>query len=190
MSEDTRSIILRQAEYLIRTRGYSAFSFADLAEAAHIRKASVHHHFRTKEDLIVVLVAEYIERFVATLADVRAQSPDAVTRLRTYARLFADGFEAGMLPLCGALSAERSALPPVMHQTVHDFFQIHVDWLVGVLNDGAAAGTLRFVLPVRQAALLLLNTLEGGSFVGWALSQNSVLLEGFEAALQSLEVKR
>ena len=31
MIEDTRSVILRQAEFLIRTRGYAAFSYADLA---------------------------------------------------------------------------------------------------------------------------------------------------------------
>src|SRR5271170_1356489 len=111
MGADTRSHILHEAEVLIRTRGYSAFSYADLAERMSITKASIHYHFATKEELIVVLVREYIERFRAALAGIKTDHPAAGDRLRAYANLFLDGFEKGMLPICGALSAERSALP-------------------------------------------------------------------------------
>ena len=138
----------QEAEFLIRTRGYSAFSYADLAERVQITKASVHYYFPTKEELIVVLLREYIERFVATLARIKQQHAVAGDRLRAYADLFLDGFEKGMLPLCGALSAERSALPESMRPQVFDFFQIHLDWLGGVLDEGLAAGALR---PNRPA---------------------------------------
>src|SRR5258708_29278596 len=99
MNADTRSFILQEAEFLIRTRGYSAFSYADLAERVAITKASVHYYFPTKEDLIVVLVREYMERFVAALESVRRQHAGAVERLRTYADFFLAGFDKGMLPL-------------------------------------------------------------------------------------------
>ena len=188
MSPDTRSLILQEAEFLIRTRGYSAFSYADLAERMAITKASVHYHFPTKEDLIVVLVREYILRFVATLARIRQQHAGLGDRLRAYAQLFLDGFEKGMLPLCGALSAERAALPESMRPQVQDFFQIHLDWLGGVLEEGVAAGALRPGVAPEQAALLLLSTLEGGTFVGWALAQKAPVLAAFEAALHSLEI--
>ena len=92
MSEDTRSDILRQAEFLIRTRGYAAFSYADLAHSAGITKASVHYHFPTKEDLVTVLVQHYLERFIATLAAIRQRHADPGARLRDYALLFLDGF--------------------------------------------------------------------------------------------------
>lgn len=188
MSPDTRSLILQEAEFLIRTRGYSAFSYADLAERMAITKASVHYHFPTKEDLIVVLVREYILRFVATLARIRRQHAGPGDRLRAYAHLFLDGFEKGMLPLCGALSAERSALPESMRPQVQDFFQIHLDWLGGVLEEGLAAGALRPGVAPDQVALLLLSTLEGGTFVGWALAQKAPVLAAFEAALHNLEI--
>jgi TetR/AcrR family transcriptional regulator, transcriptional repressor for nem operon len=189
MSPDTRSQILQEAEFLIRTRGYSAFSYADLSERVAITKASVHYYFPTKEELMVVLLREYIERFVATLARIKQQHAGPGERLRAYANLFLDGFEKGMLPLCGALSAERSALPESMRPTVQDFFQIHLDWLGGVLEEGVAAGALRADVPLAQAALLLLSTLEGGTFVGWALAQKAPVLAAFEAALQSIEIR-
>jgi TetR/AcrR family transcriptional regulator, transcriptional repressor for nem operon len=187
MNADMRSFILREAEFLIRTRGYSAFSYADLAERASITKASVHYYFPSKEDLIVVLVQEYLERFEAALASVKAQHAGPAERLRAYAQFFLDGFEKGMLPLCGALSAERAALPASMHPRIEEFFQIHLDWLAGVLEEGLAAGALRSGVAPKPVALLLLSTLEGGTFVGWALAEKAVVLAAFEAALHSIE---
>ena len=93
-----------------------------------------------------------------------------------------------MLPLCGALSAERSALPASMRPQVQDFFQIHLDWLAGVLDEGLAAGALRPTVAPAQVALLLLSTLEGGTFVGWALAQKAPVLAAFEAALHTIEI--
>ena len=188
MNADTRALLLREAEFLIRTRGYSAFSYADLAERVAITKASVHYYFPTKEELITVLVREYMERFVATLATIKRQHPGPGDRLRAYAQLFLDGFEKGMLPLCGALSAERSALPESMRPQVENFFQIHLDWLAGVLDEGLAAGALRAGIARDQVALLLLSTLEGGTFVGWALQRKEPVLAAFEAALQNIEM--
>jgi len=185
---DTRSLILREAEFLIRTRGYAAFSYADLAERVGIAKPSIHHYFPTKEDLITVLVREYMVRFVAKLAEIKREHAGPGERLRTYANLFLDGFEKGMLPLCGALSAERAALPKTMEPQVRDFFHIHLDWLVGVIEDGLNAGRLRPGTSPHQTALLLLSTLEGGTFVGWALQQKAPVLAAFEAALQQIEL--
>ncbi|HEY0232719.1 MAG TPA: TetR/AcrR family transcriptional regulator [Dokdonella sp.] len=188
MLDDTRSRLLHEAEVLIRTRGYSAFSYADLSERVRVRKASVHYYFPTKADLIVVLVREYIERFVAALQDIRQRHAHAGDRLRAYSRLFLDGFEKGMLPLCGALSAERAALPDAMHAVVAHFFQLHLDWLEGVLDDGIAARTLRADAAPGRVAMLLLSTLEGGSFVGWALQKKAPVLAAFEAALGEIEI--
>ena len=59
---DTRTELLIQAESLVRGRGWSGFSYADLAEAVGIRKASIHHHFRTKDDLGAALVDATLAR--------------------------------------------------------------------------------------------------------------------------------
>ena len=186
MNLDTRSQLLHEAEVLIRTRGYAAFSYADLSGRLGISKASVHHHFPSKEALMTVLLAEYIVRFKAALAGILAQYAAAGDRLRAYGRLFLDGFEKGLLPLCGALSAERAALPEALHGEISDFFQIHLDWLAIVIADGVARGELR-AQSGADAGMLLLSTLEGGSFVAWALQKKAPVLAAFESALSELE---
>ena len=42
------------------------------------------------------------------------------------------------------------------------------------------------VVPATTA-ILLLSTLEGGTFVGWALQQQPMVLAAFEAALAEIE---
>ncbi len=187
MNFETRAALLKEAEFLVRTRGYSAFSYADLAQRVSIAKASVHHHFPRKEDLITVLVSEYVAAFAQTLARIERENATAADRLAAYARLFLDGFERGMLPLCGALSAERAALPESLRASVRDFFQLHLDWLSHVVAEGVAAGDLRADASPRLAALTLLSALEGGSFVGWALEQSAAVLSAFAEALRSLK---
>ena len=47
---DTAEQILDLAETLIQTRGYSAFSYQDIADSLGIRKASIHYHFPSKTE--------------------------------------------------------------------------------------------------------------------------------------------
>ncbi|MCA8089277.1 TetR/AcrR family transcriptional regulator, partial [Burkholderia cenocepacia] len=56
MAVGTRDALVQAGEGLMRSMGYAAFSYADLAETVGIRKASIHHHFPTKEDLGVAIV--------------------------------------------------------------------------------------------------------------------------------------
>ena len=74
-----------------------------------------------------------------------------------------------------------------MHPQVAEFFQIHLAWLTGVIVEGVAAGALRTNISPNQVAMLLLSTLEGGSFVGWAIARKEPVLAAFETALQNLE---
>jgi TetR/AcrR family transcriptional repressor of nem operon len=129
--------LLKEAEALMITRGYAAFSYADLSRRVGVRKASIHHHFRTKEELGVALIDTYLVTFKAALAHILATKPKALPRLRRYAAFFAGSLQDGSMPLCGALSAEAFALRASMQQRVRDFFELHLGWLEGVLRDGA-----------------------------------------------------
>lgn len=186
MASDRRTELLERAEFLMRTRGYSDFSYADLAKAVEIRKASIHHHFPTKQDLGEALIHDYLDRFCTVLEEIKSESDSARGRLTAFAKLFASSLTQGMLPLCGALSAERDALPENMRSLVSKFFQVHLSWLEDVLDAGIASGELRSDRPAKRLAVLLLQTLEGGCLVSWGLDDQEVVLWGFEEMLNSL----
>lgn len=171
----------------MRTRGYAAFSYADLAEKVGIRKASVHHHFPTKEALGTALIDSYLQDFEAALEQILAEEKTASARLTRYAEFFASSMRAGMMPLCGALSAEAFVLPASLQERVGNFFELHLSWLAKVIRDGRKAGELKADLKPRQTAIMLLSTLEGASLVSWATQQKNIVTPTFKEVLSGLE---
>src|SRR5438552_9052482 len=104
---DTRDEILDVAQRLIQARGFSGFSYADIATKVGIRKASIHHHFPTKGALGTKLMVRYRRVFGEALARIDAADVDARARLRHYAELFADVLRDGhRMCMCGMLAAD------------------------------------------------------------------------------------
>lgn len=186
MTLGTREVLLHEAEILMRTRGYAAFSYADLAERVGIRKASIHHHFPTKEALGEALIDSYLVNFQQALADILAEESHAAARLERYAAFFIASMEDGMMPLCGALSAETFVLPASLQARVHRFFTLHLDWLQRVVREGIKSGELKADLDPTKAATLLLSTLEGASLVAWALSDPTLITPAISEVVASL----
>lgn len=181
---DTKSALLAEAETLIRTMGYAAFSYADLSERVGIRKASIHHHFPTKEALGAAVIDTYLERFITELDDLAARSIDTKRKLLAYGDFFAASLKDGQLPLCGALAADAAHLPQSMQRRVKKFFEIHLAWLEKVVAAGMAAGEIKSTEAPKKYALQLLSTLQGASVVAWALKDPAVIKPAFRQALE------
>lgn len=159
----------------MRTRGYAAFSYADLAETVGIRKASIHHHFPTKEELGVAIVEDYMGRVRGELERIEQLHQDVAGRLGAFFVVFRESSEGGLLPLCGALAAEMAALPSGLQELTHRFFDLQLKWLTTILDMGIASGEIPSGRGARQKAFLLLSVLEGASFINWATRENDVV---------------
>lgn len=187
MIVDTRQLILDKSETLVRSRGYTAFSYADLAADLGVTKASVHYHFATKEDLVLAILHRCITRGREALAQMRRDHADARDMLRAYAQSFLFSVESGMMPVCGTLAAERAVLPPSTYPSIQEFFQMQIDWLVEVITLGVAQGVIAPLQPPEQAALVVFSALEGGTMIGWGMDRKSVVLTAFEAILDCMQ---
>ena len=91
---DTSQRILDIAERLVQTRGFNGFSYADIAEAMKVTKASLHYHFRSKAELGHALIERYEKNFLAALAAIDEQRDDAGEKLRRYAAIYASVLRA------------------------------------------------------------------------------------------------
>jgi TetR/AcrR family transcriptional regulator, transcriptional repressor for nem operon len=140
----TAARVLDAAEALMKAQGWSAVSYADLAERVGIRSASIHHHFPAKAELGRALVARYNATFESELVDVEERSEDPVQRLRGYFGILRTALaDGGSLCLCTMLAADYEILPGPMQALVTGFNDVNIDWLTVLLRDGAAVG--RFV---------------------------------------------
>jgi TetR/AcrR family transcriptional repressor of nem operon len=164
---DTAEQILDLAETLIQTRGYSAFSYQDIADSLGIRKASIHYHFASKAELGVAVVDRYIERFGAALvgiADDDKQSSMAMLDFYVQPYLqFAS--TPDRVCLSGALAGEMMALPPEVRGRVDHFFRTHQVWLTKILKRGVARGEFRLAAPAPKVARFIFGALQGALLV-------------------------
>jgi TetR/AcrR family transcriptional repressor of nem operon len=189
MSLDMRSTLIDVATGQVRRLGYSAFSYADLADAVGIRKPSIHHHFPAKEDLGVAIVAAYTEHFSEQLARIDAKTGDMIERLRAYARLYREGLEARRGCLCGVLASEVAVLPQRVQASVRQFFGLHLRWLERVLRDGRSAGSLRDGVEPRREARTVLAAYQGALFLALSLEEPAAFDQAVTGLLRGLRAE-
>ena len=162
-----REQILDSAQLFVQTRGFHAFSYADVADAVGIRKASIHYYFPAKTDLGREMVARYREEFRRRCCRIELSAPGADQALQQYAQMFRDMLRSGpdsaggRLCLCGVLVGEWQALSAGMQEEIAGFFRENEDWLAGIMDAGRSDGCLCFEGAATLQAQAFLSGLEG-----------------------------
>lgn len=186
---DTRERILETAQQLAQQRGFNAFSYADISAAVGVRKASIHHHFASKEDLELELVRRYRQDFVARLEAIEARQPRALERMREYGQVYLATLSGGGICLCGMMASDIASLSPQLREPLRVFFEDQVRWLTGVLTQGRESGELRFAGHPAKRALSVLADLQGGLVIAHALQDRAVLESLLDSILEGLETR-
>lgn len=164
-TSDTRERLLDAAQDLIQRRGLNAMSFQDLSDAVGIRKASVHHHFSCKADMVSALLQRFQLDFDESVAGVMGARCSGRTRLKRYFSLFQQTLAEGphdRYCLCGMLAAEMLSLEADGLQLVRRFLRSSLDSIRSIISEGVADGSLNERAGAKGTAELVLSTLEGG----------------------------
>ncbi|MEP9359764.1 TetR/AcrR family transcriptional regulator [Sphingomonas sp. KR3-1] len=159
----TAEQIVDEARRLIMTRGYNGFSYADIAAAIGIRKASIHHHFANKSDLARAVVDQSragIQAQVALLAEIE---PEAGTQIRAYAGYWERCILDGSAPFCVAaiLAAEMPSLPEAVAAAVRAHFEELKAWLARLLALGVAQDGVSLLRSPEEEAEAFLSAIYG-----------------------------
>ena len=179
---DTKTELMMRAEELVRGRGYSGFSYADLSEVVGIRKASIHHHFPTKELLVSKVLQNYTERYNTALVRIETHYKDALDRIDAYGRLYLTGVDKGLGCLCAALSAELETLPEALRLGTVSFFQAHIAWIEKMYAEGLEKREVNSALDAREAGRMVVAALEGALMMERLLSGR----KGFDLTLSAI----
>ncbi|MER9615178.1 TetR/AcrR family transcriptional regulator [Mesorhizobium sp. M0207] len=159
----TSDDILACARSLIVAGGYNGFSYADIAEVVGIRKASIHHHFPSKVDLVRTLVARYREETEAGMANVELHESDPLEQLRIYAGYWEACIANASAPfcICALLASELPVLPEEVSLEVRAHFRSLSGWLTSVMERGARHGQFRLMSTPRAEAEAFMATVHG-----------------------------
>jgi TetR/AcrR family transcriptional repressor of nem operon len=163
-ASSTADDILACARTLVTTGGYNGFSYADIAAVVGIRKASIHHHFPSKVDLVRALVLRYREDAKAGLVALERAESDPRQQLANYVGYWEKCIADGSDPfcICALLASELPALPPPVAAEVRLHFETLSAWLASAFERGAAAGVFRLAGTPRAEAESFMATVHGG----------------------------
>ena len=159
----TSDDILACARSLIVAGGYNGFSYADIADVVGIRKASIHHHFPSKLDLVRTLVARYREEAKAGVAKLELQVSDPLEQLRFYVGYWEACIADASAPfcVCALLASQLPVLPEEVGLEVRAHFRFLSEWLTSVLERGMQQGQLRLTSSPRAEAEAFMATVHG-----------------------------
>jgi TetR/AcrR family transcriptional repressor of nem operon len=176
MDGNTAVQIRETAHNLIAEKGYFGFSYADIAEAVGIRKASIHHHFPTKVDLVVATLREHRAVLVEASNGLDRNVSDPLQRINLYLQHWAECIKKNDRPVCIAalLSAEIPALPEAIRIEVQAHFKYLVEWVKTTLQEGIDRGDIRLEQSAEIEAQSLVALVHGAMFSARALGSSEL----------------
>jgi TetR/AcrR family transcriptional regulator, transcriptional repressor for nem operon len=192
MQGETADHILETAHTLISDMGYSAFSYADIADAVHISKASIHHHFPTKANLVVVVLRAHRERFLQSAEMLAQRVDDPLARLQAYVQHWEGCIRDQKRPFCIAalLAAELPSLPEEVRVEVQQHFLELSGWIRTTLEEGVRKRSLKLQGTAEDEAQMFMAVVHGAMLSARALGSAEVFHAATSGALQRISTRK
>lgn len=183
--------IISYTRQLLTSGGYQSFSFADISAKVNIRKASIHHHFPSKAELVKVVVTEYREEARAGMQAMTRQMNNPVAELQAYVDYWATCIREGSSPfcICAMLAVELPTLPAEVAREVSGHFADLTDWLATLLRRGESEKCLRLPGSPADEASLLMATVHGAMLSARAFNDADIFRRIVQPLIDSLTLR-
>ena len=159
---DRKTEIIQLTTEILKVKGFDSFSYNDLSQEIGIAKASIHHHFKRKEDLGLALLVFMKEGTVKRNDHLLALDLSPWQKLEAFFDMNARAIENGgkNCPI-NALQANVSIISPEMKGVLKEIIDLEIDLVTTILEDGRNEGELFFKGRARNHAALVVSTLRG-----------------------------
>jgi AcrR family transcriptional regulator len=152
-----RSELTREAARLFAARGYHGTSIGDLAEGLGVQKASLYHHFASKQELLYATMREGADAFHRALDGVPESLPVA-ERIRHAMRAHL-AVVAEQLDVATVFVREWRYLEGERREEIVAERRRYEERFRALFREGRELGALRTDLDDAVAALLVLSAL-------------------------------
>lgn len=153
------------AEKYIQCRGFNGFSFRDIQDELGIKTASIHYHYKTKQDLAIVVFERYLTRYKTALITIEQQHVTAADKLKALANIFITVRDKDKLCLCGMYASDFYSLTNSLEIQLDRFVTFNEQWIEQVITAGINNGEFPSQLIATDAARLYFVSLEGSMLI-------------------------
>lgn len=153
--------ILDAAESLVQSRGLNGLTFQDLADAVGLRKPSLFHHVKNKEDLTLALIERCSTKHGPKYAAVVEKSISAPEKLRQVAKIFEDGLKQEQPCLLAAIGNSAGSLSTTAAEELRQAAEGATGRFAMIFAQGQKEGSLAFEGSPKHAAMAFFAMLQG-----------------------------
>ncbi|NWE39053.1 TetR/AcrR family transcriptional regulator [Pseudomonas yamanorum] len=155
--------IVAHARLLLAAGGYNSFSYADISQRVGISKASIHHHFPSKAELVRNVVIRYREEAREGMAHLAQQLGDPLAEINAYVDYWSSCILDGTSSfcICAMLAAELPMIPSEIADEVRGHFEDLTTWLTSVIEKGQATRQFHVAGEPAVEAMALMATVHG-----------------------------
>jgi len=159
---DTKEEIVRIGTSLIKSHGYNAFSYADIAEKLQVRNAAIHYHFRGKEDLLSEIIDQYIDLYTALDKQLKVVGASATVALEKFIERYSCLVDANSICIIGSIASDYNTLPESVKEKVKQLVHMVLKMVEQTLAAGKKTGEFQFAETAKTQTLLVMTNLAAG----------------------------
>jgi len=108
-----RADILLSAAQIFRRKGFHGTSMQDIADAVHLQKASLYHHIRSKQEILLAILDQALDTLIADLQPIVDSDQPADQKLSAAMRAYIDRMTRNA-DLAAVLLLEHRSLEPAL----------------------------------------------------------------------------
>ncbi len=173
---DKRDRILKAAIKVFAKNGFYATHVSEIAKAAGVADGTIYLYFKNKDDVLVTIFEEGIERLLTILRGVAESDDPFEKRIQRIIELQL-GLMEEQRDLAEVITVNLRQSSRLLKQYATPLFMQYIDVIAGVVRDGQEEGAFRKDLNPRVVARSLFGAIDA-ILLTWALG------EGDPAALR------
>ncbi|MCW8930541.1 MAG: TetR/AcrR family transcriptional regulator [Gammaproteobacteria bacterium] len=157
-TEQIKLVIVKATDELLYHKSYNLMSFSDIAEASDIPRGNLNYHFKTKDDILLAVVAYRVQQMNKMLSDWDASINSPLERLLRFAQIPLNEKNNVVQHGCpiGTLNQELGKVQPELKAISKQQFDVFKQWLIKQFSDfvpGQDAQKLAVHMLVRSQGL-------------------------------------
>ncbi len=166
---DKRDRILKAAVKVFAKNGFYATRVSEIAKAAGVADGTIYLYFKNKDDVLISIFEDGIQRLLAILRDVAASDEPVERRITRIIEL-----QLGLLEdqrdLAEVITVNLRQSSRLLKQYAAPLFMEYIEVLAGVIDEGQKGGFFRSEVNSRVVARALFGALDG-ILLTWALGE-------------------
>jgi TetR/AcrR family fatty acid metabolism transcriptional regulator len=166
---DKRERILKAAIKVFAKNGFYATRVSEIANEAGVADGTIYLYFKNKDDVLITIFEDGIERLVAILREV-AESDEPFERRITRIVELQLGLLEEQRDLAEVITVNLRQSSRLLKQYAAPLFMQYIDVIAGVVREGQEEGAFRQDLNPRVVARCLFGALDA-ILLTWALGE-------------------